>query len=63
MINFLKKVNTVFTIATTVYAVTKFMFKTFKNYEAKHRIQTTKRTDKGRVRNEHESLDEVGQGE
>lgn len=62
MINFLKKVNTVFTIATTVYAVTKFMFKTFKNYEAKHRIQTTKRTDEGRVRGEYESPDEVGQG-
>ena len=62
MINFLKKVNTAFTIATTVYAVTKFMFNTFKKYEAKHRTQTTKRTDEGRVRGEYESPDEVGQG-
>ena len=61
MINFLKKANTAITIITTVYAVTKFMFNTFKKYEAKHRIQTTERTDEGRVRGEHESLEEVGQ--
>ena len=62
MINFLKKANTAITIITTVYAVTKFMFKTFKKYEAKHGKQTTKRTDEGRVRGEYESPDEVGQG-
>lgn len=63
MINFLKKVNTAFTIATTVYAVTKFMFKTFKNYETKHHRQGINQVDEGRVRNEHEVNDEVGQGE
>ena len=36
MIELLKKFNTVFTVATTVYAVTKFMYDTFKKYEKKH---------------------------
>ncbi len=36
MIGLLKKLNTAITIATTVYAVTKFMFTTFKKYEEKH---------------------------
>ena len=36
MIGILKKVNTAVTVVTTVYAVTKFMFKTFKKYEEKH---------------------------
>ncbi len=36
MIELLKKFNTVFTIATTVYAVSKFMYKTFQKYEEKH---------------------------
>lgn len=36
MINYLKKINTVLTIATTVYTVTKFMYETFKKYELKH---------------------------
>ena len=28
--------NTTFTILTVVYTVTKFMYRTFKNYEEKH---------------------------
>ena len=36
MIGFVKKVNTVVTIVSTVYAVTKLMFDTFKWYEKKH---------------------------
>ena len=62
MINFLKKANTAITIITTVYAVTKFMFNTFKKYEAKHNKKTITRIDEGRVLNEHESVDEVEQG-
>ena len=36
MIGILKKLNTAVTVVTTVYAVTKFMFNTFKKYEEKH---------------------------
>lgn len=36
MINIFKKINTVLTIATTVYTVSKFMYTTFKKYEEKH---------------------------
>jgi len=36
MINILKKFNTVITIISTVYAVSKFMYDTFKWYEEKH---------------------------
>ena len=36
MIELLKKFNTVFTVVTTVYAVSKFMYKTFQKYEEKH---------------------------
>ena len=37
MTNVLKKINTVLTIITTVYTVTKFMISTFKKYEEKHK--------------------------
>lgn len=36
MIGVIKKLNTAVTVVTTVYAVTKFMFKAFKKYEEKH---------------------------
>lgn len=36
MTNLLKKVNTTLTVITTVYAVGKFMYETFKKYEKKH---------------------------
>ena len=36
MMGILKKLNTAVTVVTTVYAVTKFMYDTFKKYEEKH---------------------------
>ena len=36
IINILKKANTVLTVVTAVYTVSKFMYKTFKKYEEKH---------------------------
>jgi hypothetical protein len=50
MINFLKKANTVATIVTTVYAVGKFMYDTFKWYEKKHgKKKDIEEDDKGTV--------------
>lgn len=42
MIALLKKLNTVITIVTTVYAVSKFMYNTFQKYEVKHGNKTAK---------------------
>ena len=36
MMGILKKLNTAVTVVTTVYAVTKFKYDTFKKYEEKH---------------------------
>jgi hypothetical protein len=36
IMNILKKANTVLTVVTAVYTVSKFMYKTFKKYEEKH---------------------------
>ena len=36
VINLLKKVNTVVTVVSAVYTVSKFMIKTFKKYEEKN---------------------------
>lgn len=50
MINVLKKLNTVITIVSTVYAVSKFMYNTFKKYEEKHGNNKKQiENDKGRI--------------
>lgn len=36
IVKILNKINTAVTIATTIYAVGKFMYSTFKKYEKKH---------------------------
>ncbi len=36
IMNILKKANTVLTVVTAVYTVSKFMYKTFKKYEEKY---------------------------
>ena len=36
IVKILNKINTAVTIATTIYAVGKFMYSTFKKYEEKH---------------------------
>ena len=36
IVNILKKTNTVLTVVSAVYTVTKFMIRTFKKYEEKH---------------------------
>lgn len=56
MIGILKKVNTAVTVVTTVYAVTKFMFKTFKKYEEKHGHKKQNSVTKGTSRNKKETV-------
>ena len=47
IMNILKKANTVLTVVTAVYTVSKFMYKTFKKYEEKH---GTKKDTEGNTR-------------
>ena len=57
MIGVIKKLNTAITVVTTVYAVTKFMFKTFKKYEEKHgNNKKQKIVTKGTSRKKKENL-------
>jgi len=57
MMGILKKLNTAVTVVTTVYAVTKFMYDTFKKYEEKHgKHKKQKIVAKGTSRKKKENL-------